>query len=150
MYRIHIKDTGRSHLAILQTVTEKLRLSIEYQLVVRGQVSDIFTKIISRKNIHLIERWKKNSIYQSGYYRKTFLTSLHLMMWSLLEFMTPVIRRVRRGLGYYRLCPKSIRLLMKALKWSLEISFIQKKEWNNWTPLILIKASLCTDLKQAQ
>lgn len=73
MYRIHIKDTGRWPPHIPQALTDKLNLSDEdSKFEVRGSEADNFTKIITRNNIRVLERWAKTSNARTGYYMRTF------------------------------------------------------------------------------
>eukprot|EP00177_Eucheuma_denticulatum_P000785 GFKZ01001419.1.p1 GENE.GFKZ01001419.1~~GFKZ01001419.1.p1 ORF type:complete len:506 (-),score=59.27 GFKZ01001419.1:99-1616(-) len=72
MYRIHLKETGRWPPKIPQDLTDRLGLGREGAFKVRGSQADNFTKIITRNNIRVLERWAKTSNARSGYYKKTF------------------------------------------------------------------------------
>lgn len=73
MYRIHIRNTGRWPPKISPILSEALRLGDGVgEYLVRGSRADNFTKIISRNNIRVLERWAKQSSARTGYYQVAF------------------------------------------------------------------------------
>lgn len=72
MYRIHVRDTGRWPPALPVSLTERLGLGRPGDFLVRGSVADNFTRIITRNNIRVMERWARNSSARTGYYHRIF------------------------------------------------------------------------------
>lgn len=72
MYRIHLLKTGRWPPDIPQDLTDRLGLGKDAPFAVNGVNADNFTKIITRNNIRVLERWAKTSNARTGYYKKTF------------------------------------------------------------------------------
>lgn len=72
MYRIHIDKTGRWPPDISTEVTDKLGLGKDAPFMVNDVPADNFTKIITRNNIRVLERWAKTSNARTGYYAKVF------------------------------------------------------------------------------
>lgn len=72
MYRIHLKKVGRWPPGIPQALTDRLGLGRDDDFMVNGASADNFTKIITRNNIRVLERWAKTSNARTGYYKKVF------------------------------------------------------------------------------
>lgn len=72
MYRIHLRQVGRWPPKIPQSLTDRLGLGRDARFEVDGRRADNFTKIITRNNIRVLERWAKTSDARTGYYKKAF------------------------------------------------------------------------------
>lgn len=72
MYRIHLQQVGRWPPHIPQSLTDRLGLAKDAPFQVDGHQADNFTKIITRNNIRVFERWGKTSNARTGYYKKVF------------------------------------------------------------------------------
>lgn len=72
MYRIHLQQVGRWPPHIPQILTDRLGLGRDAAFIVDGHKADNFTKIITRNNIRVLERWAKTSNARTGYYNKAF------------------------------------------------------------------------------
>ncbi|CAN8073693.1 unnamed protein product [Agarophyton chilense] len=70
MYRQHIKDTGRWPPQLPQKLTDSLHLGQPGPFLVDGMPSSNFSKITTRNNIRVMERWAKHSTARTGYYKK--------------------------------------------------------------------------------
>lgn len=72
MYRIHLKEVGRWPPHIPHALTDRLGIADDAPYLVNGSGADNFTKIITRNNIRVMERWAKTSNARTGYYKKIF------------------------------------------------------------------------------
>lgn len=72
MYRVHLAETGRWPPFIPQDLTDRLGLGMDKLFLVNGLQADNFTKIITRNNIRVLERWAKDSNARTGYYKQVF------------------------------------------------------------------------------
>lgn len=70
MYRLHIRETGRWPPTLSTRLTEKLGCGQKAPFLVYGAPADNFTKIITRNNIRVLERWAGTSNARTGYYEK--------------------------------------------------------------------------------
>lgn len=74
MYRVHLKEVGRWPPDIPQELTDRLGLGQSGEFRVHGALADNFTKIITRNNIRVMERWAGTSQARTGYYERAFGT----------------------------------------------------------------------------
>ncbi|CDF39182.1 Glycosyltransferase, family GT27 [Chondrus crispus] len=72
MYRIHLDEVGRWPPVIPESLTDRLDLARDAPYEVDGHPADNFTKIITRNNIRVLERWAKNSNARTGFYKLMF------------------------------------------------------------------------------
>lgn len=72
MYRIHIKDTGRWPPTIPQELLQSIGFDQNKEFRIRGGSTSDFTKVITRNNIRVLERWARSSTARTGYYQHLF------------------------------------------------------------------------------
>ena len=81
MYRIHIQDTGRWPPELPQELTDKLGLGMNAPFELEGILASNFSKITTRNNMRVLERWAKTSNARTGYYKKMFGTEIPPPEW---------------------------------------------------------------------
>lgn len=72
MYRVNMDKVGKWPPVIPHTLTDRLGLGKNAPYEVNGQPADNFTKIITRNNIRVMERWAKHSNARTGFYKLIF------------------------------------------------------------------------------
>lgn len=83
MYRRHIAKTGRWPPNIPDEIMEKIGADPRLRFELDGFPVPNFSKVITRNNIRVMERWAKTSSARSGYYLKKFGSETLPTPWNL-------------------------------------------------------------------
>lgn len=102
MYRIHIRDTGRWPPVVPPSLTVRLDLARHAPYRVRGFSADNFTKIITRNNIRVLERWARASSARTGYYRRMFGKEVLPPEWQVVAEQMKTDRYAKAQRSYIR------------------------------------------------